>query len=137
LPDSSGHEICSGDGATWPERRASLRAELAAGASQDRSARFVCALHFIAEDGRAVAVEADIIGTIADRDLGTAGFSYDPTFWYPPAGKTFGELTEPEKDRISNRARAVAALLEALRAESEIGMTGFEPADLSLPKRAL
>jgi XTP/dITP diphosphohydrolase len=101
------------DGATWAERRALLRAELAASGSTDRSARFVCALHFISSDGNAVAVEGEVAGAIADRDRGTAGFSYDPTFWYPPAWKTFGELSEVEKNAVSHRARAVAALLSA------------------------
>ena len=81
-----------GDGATWAERRALLRAELAASDSPDRGARFVCALHFISSDGSTVGVERDVAGLVADKDRGTAGFSYDPTFWYPPAAKTFGEL---------------------------------------------
>ena len=102
-----------GDGATWAERRALLRAELAASDSPDRGARFVCALHFISSDGSTVGVERDVAGLVADKDRGTAGFSYDPTFWYPPAAKTFGELSEEEKNAVSHRSRAVAALLGA------------------------
>ena len=127
LADDSGIEVSALDGrpgvqsaryggpdATWAHRRAGLRAELAGSGSPDRSARFVCALHFIDAGGRSTAVEADVSGTIASEDRGHAGFSYDPTFWYPPLGKTFAELTEEEKNRISHRGRAVAALRHEL-----------------------
>jgi XTP/dITP diphosphohydrolase len=107
-----------GDGASWAERRALLRAELAASDSPDRSARFVCALHFISSEGSTVAVDGDVVGLIADKDHGTAGFSYDPTFWYPPAAKTFGQLSEEEKNAISHRGRAVAAFLSAVNPPS-------------------
>jgi XTP/dITP diphosphohydrolase len=39
---------------------------------------------------------------------GGQGFGYDPIFFYPPLGKTFGELTPEEKDRVSHRAMALA-----------------------------
>jgi len=127
LGDDSGIEVaalggrpgvCSarygGDDATWPERRALLRAELAAAGSPDRSARFVCALHFISATGEAVAVQSDVAGAINGEDRGSAGFSYDPAFWYPPAARSFAELSEDEKNRVSHRGRAVAALLGAI-----------------------
>ena len=101
----------AGSGATWADRRALLRDELAATGSADRSARFVCALHFIDAAGRSTSVEADVAGTISPEDRGDAGFSYDAAFWYPPLQKTFAELTEEEKNRVSHRARAVAALI--------------------------
>lgn len=104
-----------GDGATWAERRARLRAELAASGSSDRSARFVCALHFIDGDGCSIAAEATVAGAIAEEDCGSGGFSYDPIFWYPPAAKTFAELEEHEKNLVSHRARAVAVLTENYR----------------------
>jgi XTP/dITP diphosphohydrolase len=101
----------AGPGATWADRRALLRDELAATGSADRSARFVCSLHFIDATGHGTSVEADVAGTISPEDRGDAGFSYDAAFWYPPLRKTFAELTEEEKNHISHRARAVAALI--------------------------
>jgi XTP/dITP diphosphohydrolase len=101
----------AGPDATWADRRALLRAELAATGSADRSARFVCALHFIDATGRSTSVEAGVTGTISTEDRGHAGFSYDAAFWYPPLQKTFAELTEEEKNRVSHRARAVTELI--------------------------
>jgi XTP/dITP diphosphohydrolase len=101
--------------ATWAERRAALLAELAATGSSDRSARFVCALHFIEVDGRERAVECDLPGAIAPVERGEGGFSYDAIFVYGPSGRTFGELSEALKNAVSHRARAVRALVEAVR----------------------
>ncbi len=105
-----------GDGATWAERRAALLAEVAATRSPDRRARFVCALHYLAPDGSEVPVAADYEGLLSDAERGAGGFSYDPIFVSPAHGRTFAELAEDEKNRISHRARAVAALLAALTA---------------------
>jgi XTP/dITP diphosphohydrolase len=130
LGDDSGIEVAAlggrpgvlsarygGANATWPERRALLRLELARTASHDRSARFVCALHVLSPAGAAIAVEADVAGEISREDAGVSGFSYDPAFWYPPAQKTFAELSDAEKNLVSHRGRAVAALLRSLESQ--------------------
>jgi XTP/dITP diphosphohydrolase len=126
LGDDSGLEVAAlggrpgvlsarygGADADWPARRRALLAELAATASPDRSARFVCALHLIEPDGTEYAVLADIAGTLTDRERGAQGFSYDPIFEYPPRKQTFSELSEREKNAVSHRGRAVGALLAA------------------------
>src|ERR1019366_3543487 len=89
--------------------------ELSRADAGDRGARFVCYLHFIAEDGHEIAVDASVSGTIANRDRGEHGFSFDPIFVYPAAQKTFSELTATEKNAVSHRRRAVSALLHELR----------------------
>jgi len=53
-------------------------------------------------------------GEIAAAPRGAGGFGYDPVFLYPPLGRTFGELTDREKEGVSHRAlaaRAARALL--------------------------
>ncbi len=107
-----------GPEATWSERRLGLVGELAATGSSDRSARFVCALHFIDAAGRETATLETIAGEIAPEERGEAGFSYDPIFFLPERGATFAELSAEEKNRISHRARAAAALLAALETAS-------------------
>jgi XTP/dITP diphosphohydrolase len=107
-----------GPNATWSERRRGLIGELAATGSFDRSARFVCALHFIDEAGRETATLETIAGAIAPEERGEAGFSYDPIFLLPERGVTFAELPAEEKNRISHRARSAAALLAALEPSS-------------------
>jgi XTP/dITP diphosphohydrolase len=105
-----------GSGLTWSERRARLLHELdaVAGGSTDRRARFVCALHFIDANGREFATMATVDGEIAQAEAGEQGFSFDPVFRYPPAGRTFAEMSAEEKNRVSHRAIAAAALVAAL-----------------------
>jgi XTP/dITP diphosphohydrolase len=107
-----------GPNATWSERRRGLIGEVAATGSADRSARFVCALHFIDAGGRETAVLETIEGQISPEERGEAGFSYDPIFLLSERGVTFAELPAEEKNRISHRARAAAALLATLEASS-------------------
>jgi XTP/dITP diphosphohydrolase len=105
-----------GAGASWPDRRGRLLAELAAAASADRRARFVCAMHFIAADGREFGSFGTVDGLIATAERGALGFSFDPIFCYPPAGKTFAELTDAQKNTVSHRAIAAAAIVAAIDA---------------------
>jgi XTP/dITP diphosphohydrolase len=111
-----------GGGATWPERRARLLREISESGDPSRGARFVCALHFISNDGRELAVTRDQIGRIATNERGEGGFSYDAIFEYPPLGATFGELSEEEKNAVSHRTRAAHALRQAWHAASESGV---------------
>ena len=99
---------------SWPERRRKLIDELAGTGSADRRARFVCALHFIDAHGREFATMGTVDGEVAREDRGDQGFSFDPIFLYGPAGKTFAELTAAEKNRVSHRAIAAAALVAAI-----------------------
>jgi XTP/dITP diphosphohydrolase len=98
----------------WSERRRKLLAELARSGSDDRRARFVCALHFVDEQGREFATMATVDGEVASEERGELGFSFDPIFLYQPLGKTFGELRAQEKNRVSHRAIAAAALVTSV-----------------------
>jgi XTP/dITP diphosphohydrolase len=104
-----------GEHLSWPQRREYVLSELADVPGDERSARFVCYLHFIDEYGAECAVDASVDGTIALRDRGAAGFGFDPIFVYPAAQKTFSELTTAEKNAVSHRRRAVSAMLHELR----------------------
>jgi XTP/dITP diphosphohydrolase len=105
-----------GEGASWSDRRQALIRELNQTGAADRSARFVCVLRFIDRTGREFSARGEVEGTLAMAERGSAGFSFDPIFEYPPAGKTFAELSEEEKNAVSHRARAARALLDAVRA---------------------
>lgn len=62
----------------------------------------------IATRGRLVGVvEGEVRGGIAYEMRGSGGFGYDPIFVYGPYRKTFGEVTQEMKDRVSHRAQAV------------------------------
>jgi XTP/dITP diphosphohydrolase len=77
-----------------------------------RTARFRCVIAIAGGSGQARTVEGVVEGVIADAPRGGGGFGYDPVFLHPPSGKTFGELSEAEKSRVSHRA------LAALRARA-------------------
>ena len=55
-------------------------------------------------------------GRIATERRGTGGFGYDPIFELPD-GRTLSEIPTDEKNRISHRAKALEALVAAMRGE--------------------
>lgn len=83
---------------------------------QQRCARFRCVIA-LARDGKLLGTfEGKVEGVIVDLARGSAGFGYDPVFRPDGFDKTFGELPAEIKNRISHRAKAIAALREALPA---------------------
>jgi XTP/dITP diphosphohydrolase len=80
-----------------------------------RRARYRCVLA-LAEPGQFAPrfFEGTCSGTILTEPRGTGGFGYDPLFLSDDLGKTFGEATPEEKNRVSHRGRAFAELRVAL-----------------------
>lgn len=82
-----------------------------------RGARFVCvmALCCPASGRRREWIFHGICeGSIAFEPRGVNGFGYDPLFFYPSLGKTFGEIDRETKGRYSHRGKALAKLKQAL-----------------------
>lgn len=103
-------------GATYPSKFAHLHAALAAH-PRPWTARYVCALALA--DGRGeplFEVVATVEGEIWPEARGTHGFGYDPIFYYPPYGRTFGEVDDREKLAVAHRGKAFAALRRWLEA---------------------
>lgn len=82
----------------------------------DRTAHFSCVLVFIDEDGTEMVAEGRVEGLIGFVEQGSEGFGYDPLFLPDDFAnkKTFAQLGLTEKQKVSHRARALAALLEQL-----------------------
>lgn len=80
----------------------------------ERTARFISALCFIDTDGTEVSAIGKCEGIITRDERGEGGFGYDPLFFFPSFGKTFGELSQEEKNSVSHRANAVKILKEKL-----------------------
>jgi XTP/dITP diphosphohydrolase len=88
------------------------------GARPERAARFRCALAVVGPTGEATA-EGTCEGSIALEPRGVQGFGYDPLFLPLEApGRTMAELTAAEKNAISHRGRAFAALHRLARSVS-------------------
>jgi XTP/dITP diphosphohydrolase len=81
---------------------------------ENRTARFVCAIA-LAEGGKLRGVwRGAVEGTIIDEARGKGGFGYDPLFYCPQVGCTFGEATEEQKFAVSHRGQALRKMLEAI-----------------------
>lgn len=82
---------------------------------EDRQARFCCAIAMVFPGGREIVVEGECKGRIGTEPMGHNGFGYDPLFVIPELGKTFAQLDQEEKNRISHRAKALEKLKKVLQ----------------------
>jgi len=116
----------AGPGCSYADNNAKLLHELAAVPEAGRTARFRCVIA-IATPGpaapdfesrvracRVTLHEGRVEGRILTAPRGEQGFGYDPVFWIPESGRSLAELHLDEKNRISHRARALAAARTAL-----------------------
>ena len=130
LADDSGLEVAALDGAPGiysaryggeegndDKNNEKLLRELQGIAEEKRGARFVCALALCAPESRGMkewTVRESCEGLIAFDLRGQNGFGYDPLFFYPPFGKTFGEIDRETKATVSHRGKALRRLAEML-----------------------
>jgi len=90
---------------------------------QDRGARFVCAMVYLAhaEDPTPLIALGQWSGWITHAPLGGNGFGYDPIFALRDRRCTSAELAPEEKNRLSHRGQALVKLLEALNPDVGFG----------------
>lgn len=93
---------------------------LAAVPDAGRGAHFTCVMAF-ADPGGALGETVHVArgrcdGLLLNAPRGTGGFGYDPLFLVPHLDATFAELPRHVKNRISHRARALAAMTDVLAA---------------------
>ncbi|MCE5342268.1 MAG: ribonuclease PH [Eubacteriales bacterium] len=81
----------------------------------DRRCKFVCAMALAMPGEETRVVTGECEGTLLTQPRGQSGFGYDPLFLYAN-GKTFAEMGESEKNRVSHRALA-AEKMRALLTE--------------------
>jgi XTP/dITP diphosphohydrolase len=117
-------------GDTYPEKFANLYRELASH-PQPWTARYVCAIAVVrpagsdGPGGRAVLFEAlgTVEGEIWPEPRGSHGFGYDPIFYYPPYGQTFGEVDNVRKLAVAHRGVAFNALRRWLEGGEYLALT--------------
>lgn len=93
-----------------------LLAQVADVPDEHRGAQFVCAAALAEPGGRRVVEEGRIEGTLLRARRGQGGFGYDPIFQPHGYAVSTAELSAEEKNRISHRRRAFAALAPHLPA---------------------
>lgn len=80
-----------------------------------RKARFVSFM-VLSQKGIVITeLEGRVEGTITRERRGENGFGYDPLFFYPPLDKTFGQLSNQEKNKVSHRGQALFKLKAFLK----------------------
>jgi XTP/dITP diphosphohydrolase len=100
----------AGEGATDRQNNEKLLTLMAGIPEGEREARFVAVIALASPDGREITVRGECRGLVTTAPRGDGGFGYDPVFFYPPLGKTYAEMTDSEKGRISHRGLAIQAL---------------------------
>ena len=98
------------EGTDYSVKFARIRELLREQGLETSAARFVCRVA-LAERARIVFESEGVIeGEIAPEPRGEHGFGYDPIFFYPPFGRTLGEVPRDQKATVSHRGQAFAAL---------------------------
>lgn len=101
----------AGEDATDAENRKKLLDEMSRLQDVQRSAYFECTLSIASPKGIEKTVSAKVEGIITPTEKGNSGFGYDALFLKHDYDKTFAELDEHTKNRISHRRKAVDKLL--------------------------
>lgn len=111
---ADGADSCGRDA---QDRRNNDRLLHALSGASDRSAHYACVIVLVrhADDPQPLIAEGEWHGEILTAPRGSGGFGYDPLFLIPALGKTGAELTPAEKNALSHRGRALAAVVERLR----------------------
>ena len=123
LADDSGLEVTAlgnapgvysaryaGEPCSHANNNAKLLRELAG--KTDRSARFRCVAALSDPTGRAETVSGSCPGRIDDALRGAQGFGYDPLFVPDGHDRTFAEMGNEQKNKLSHRGRALALAKE-------------------------
>ena len=76
----------------------------------DRTARFVCVVALGRKGQLIRTFRGEVEGRLVDAPRGANGFGYDPLFFYPPFGSTFGEAPLERKMAVSHRGMALRAM---------------------------
>lgn len=79
---------------------------------KDRTARFVCVIAWIDENGVERTYRGTMEGQINDKIEGENGFGYDPIFYYPPFGTTSSNVPPEVKNASSHRGNALRLFIK-------------------------
>ncbi len=103
----------AGENANDRDRCEKILSELAGVHEENRIARFVAVIVFIDSNGEEYVAKGTCEGKIAYEMIGENGFGYDPIFIYNK--KSFAEISQVEKNKVSHRSSALKNLINILR----------------------
>jgi len=123
VAEDSGFEVDALDGApgvhsarylgaevTYPERFEEIYRAVRQRGYEGSAVRFVCALTLASATRILFETTGVVEGLLAPKPAGKEGFGYDPIFFYPPYGRTLGQVSPEAKSAVSHRGKAFAAL---------------------------
>jgi len=86
-------------------------------AEDNRRAHYYCVMVLMrhGDDPQPLVAEGEWRGEILREPRGSGGFGYDPLFLDTALGRTGAELTPEQKNRVSHRGKALAALVGVLK----------------------
>ena len=81
---------------------------------KNKNSYFLCSLVLYKTDDTYLTAEGKTYGSIIDEERGDTSFGYDCIFLSDDLGKTFGEATSEEKNKVSHRYRALVELKDLI-----------------------
>jgi XTP/dITP diphosphohydrolase len=103
----------AGENVTYADNCAKLLREMAG--RPDRAASFRTVMAMVdPTTGVEQTVDGVLHGEILEESRGSGGFGYDPVFFVPEERRALAEMSLPEKNGISHRARAARAMAALL-----------------------
>lgn len=108
----------AGEDSTEKENRKKLLSEMRDLNEVQRDGYYECCIALASPEGLVKCASARCEGTIIEKERGGQGFGYDSLFKKHDYNKTFAELEEEVKNRISHRRKALDKIL--LHLESSV-----------------
>ncbi len=105
----------AGLNATYSDNCEKLISELKKKNLTESNAEFRTVICFMDDKNNEKYFEGIVKGKIITEQLGDKGFGYDPLFIPEGLDKTFAQLTDEEKNKLSHRANAVYKFTEFLK----------------------
>jgi len=102
----------AGEDCSYKDNRVKMLKEMKGKSNRNAQFRTVCA--FVSPDGLIVTTEGIVEGKITEEEFGNNGFGYDAIFKADETGRTFGEMTQTEKETISHRSRSLNKMIPIL-----------------------
>lgn len=103
-----------GEDTPYAEKNRIILKRMEEAEEKERTARFVCAMAAVLEDGTVMTTHGEMEGMIGYESKGENGFGYDPIFYLPEYGMTSAQISPEEKNRISHRGKALRRMKEEL-----------------------